>query len=296
MYTRSAQKPVPMKNFSGGGATEEGGQVILRALNPKTGERVWEYPMTGIGSMWAGTVSNAGGVVFAGDDDGNVIALDAKTGKHLWNFNVGERLTASPIIYELDGKQYVAIASATAIFSFGLFEPVKAGAAAEDRDSEVSALTTMPSQAGFLVRLLGVSENALPGCGEEVAQLVVLHAGKPDQHDGVLHVVVGDVVRFGIVGEECSALFKIGADDKRPWFRRPVDSEARHQPLTQLERRRTVHRALLQVREVAPQRAHRLEVHRCFSHPRLPIIVLAFTRSKAGPGLARVTLHWVRRP
>ena len=45
-----------MKNFVGGGATEEGGQVFLRALNPKTGERVWEYPMTGIGSMWAGAV------------------------------------------------------------------------------------------------------------------------------------------------------------------------------------------------------------------------------------------------
>ena len=124
-YTSSAQRPVPMKNFSGGGATEEGGQVFLRALNPKTGNRVWEYPMTGIGSMWAGTVSNAGGVVFAGDDDGNLLALEAKTGKHLWNFNVGERLTASPIIYELNGKQYVAIASAQAIFNFGLFEPVK---------------------------------------------------------------------------------------------------------------------------------------------------------------------------
>jgi outer membrane protein assembly factor BamB len=81
--------------------------------------------MTGIGSMWAGAVSNAGGVVFTGDDDGNVLALEAKTGKHLWNFNVGERLTASPILYELDGKQYLAIASATAIFNFALFEPVK---------------------------------------------------------------------------------------------------------------------------------------------------------------------------
>jgi hypothetical protein len=46
--------------------------------------------------------------------------------KHLWNFNVGERLTASPIVYEAASKQYFAIASATAIFNFGLFEPVKA--------------------------------------------------------------------------------------------------------------------------------------------------------------------------
>jgi alcohol dehydrogenase (cytochrome c) len=125
MYTSSAQHPVPNKHFSGGGATEDGGQVLLRAVDPKTGERAWEYPMTGTGSMWAGAVSNAGGVVFAGDDDGNVLALDARTGKHVWNFDVGERLTASPIVYELDGKQYLAIASATAILNFGLFEPVK---------------------------------------------------------------------------------------------------------------------------------------------------------------------------
>jgi alcohol dehydrogenase (cytochrome c) len=114
-----------MKNFSGGGATEEGGQVILRAIDPKTAKRAWEYPMTGMGRMWSGTVSTAGGVLFAGDDDGSLVALDAKTGRHLWHFNMGELLTASPITYEVDGKQYVAIASATAVFAFGLFEPAQ---------------------------------------------------------------------------------------------------------------------------------------------------------------------------
>ena len=123
MYYRSSQEPQPMKNFSGGGATEEGGQVFLRALDPKTGKRVWEYPMTGLGRMWTGTVSTAGGIIFSGDDDGHLVALDAKSGKNLWHFNVGEMLTASPIAYSVDGKQYLAIASATAVFSFGLFEP-----------------------------------------------------------------------------------------------------------------------------------------------------------------------------
>ncbi len=124
MYYRSAQQPQPMKNFSGGGATEEGGQVFLRALDPKTGKRVWEYPMTGAGRMWTGVVSTAGGIIFSGDDDGHVVALDTKNGKNLWHFNVGEMLTASPITYAVDGKQYIAIASASAVFSFGLFEPV----------------------------------------------------------------------------------------------------------------------------------------------------------------------------
>jgi len=46
-----------------------------------------------------------------GDDDGNLVGLDAKSGKHLWNFNLGERLTASPMMYEADGKQYVLVSA-----------------------------------------------------------------------------------------------------------------------------------------------------------------------------------------
>ena len=78
--------------------------------------------MTGPAESWAGTVSTAGGVIFFGDDDGHLVAVDAKDGKHLWHYQMGEGLTASPITYAVDGKQYVAIASASAIFSFGLFE------------------------------------------------------------------------------------------------------------------------------------------------------------------------------
>jgi alcohol dehydrogenase (cytochrome c) len=127
-YTSSSKEPEPKKNFSGGGAgpkPNEVGQFFLRAFDPKTGERKWEYPMTGPGEMWAGTVSTAGGVIFFGDDDGHLVGVDARNGKHLWHFQMGEWLTASPITYAVDGKQYVAIASSTAIFSFGLFEPVQ---------------------------------------------------------------------------------------------------------------------------------------------------------------------------
>ncbi|MFN7921800.1 MAG: PQQ-dependent dehydrogenase, methanol/ethanol family [Bryobacteraceae bacterium] len=128
-YSQSSQQPKPMANFSGGGATEEGGQVIVRALDPKTGKRAWEYPLVGAGRMWTGTVSTAGGVVFTGDDDGHMVALDARSGKNLWFFNMGELSTASPITYSVDGKQYVAMASATAVFAFGLYEPVQPVAA-----------------------------------------------------------------------------------------------------------------------------------------------------------------------
>lgn len=127
-YTSSSKEPEPMKNFAGGGAgpkPKDVGNHLLRAFDPATGKRVWEYPLTGAGEMWAGTVGTVTGVIFFGDDDGNFVAVEGKTGRHLWHFNLGEPLFASPITYAVDGKQYVAIASATGIHAFGLFEPAK---------------------------------------------------------------------------------------------------------------------------------------------------------------------------
>jgi alcohol dehydrogenase (cytochrome c) len=126
VFTSSAQTPEPKKNFAGGGANpkpSDPGQFFLRAWDPTTGKKVWEYPMTGPGTSWSGTVSTAGGVIFFGDDDGQLVALDAKTGRHLWHFLMGENLTAAPMVYAVDGKQFVAICSATAVYNFGLFEP-----------------------------------------------------------------------------------------------------------------------------------------------------------------------------
>jgi PQQ-dependent dehydrogenase (methanol/ethanol family) len=125
-YMSSAKSPEPMKNFAGTGGesiSKEPGRFYLRALDPRTGEKRWEYPMTGHGDMWAGTVSTAGGLIFFGDDDGQLVAVDAVTGRHLWHYYLGQNLTASPITFMADGKQYVTIVAATDVFTFGLFEP-----------------------------------------------------------------------------------------------------------------------------------------------------------------------------
>jgi len=128
IYTASAKEPVPMTGFAGtGGERPPGasGQFILRALQPETGERVWEYPLTGPTSAWAGTLSTAGGIIFFGDDDNHLAAVDAKSGKHLWHFNMGQAVYASPITWKRDGKQYVTITAAGGVFTFGLFEPAE---------------------------------------------------------------------------------------------------------------------------------------------------------------------------
>jgi alcohol dehydrogenase (cytochrome c) len=126
IYTTSESVPEPGRGFAGGGADRipsEPGKFYLRALDPKTGALRWEYPMTGPGTMWAGTLSTAGGLIFFGDDDGQLVALNAANGRHLWHYNMGQTLTASPMTYSVDGKQYVSIAAGTDVFAFGLFEP-----------------------------------------------------------------------------------------------------------------------------------------------------------------------------
>ena len=126
IYTVSETVPPPKKDMMGGGGEApptQPGKFYLRAIDPKTGKSRWEYPMTGPGTMWGGTVSTAGGVVFFGDDDGQLVAADARTGKHLWHYSIGQMLTASPMTYSVNGRQYVSIAAGADVFTFGLFEP-----------------------------------------------------------------------------------------------------------------------------------------------------------------------------
>jgi alcohol dehydrogenase (cytochrome c) len=125
IYTSSTKNPVPRSGFRGTGGEQlpaEPGRFYLRALQPKTGDKVWEYEMPGPAVMWGGTFSTESGLIFTGDDDGNLVALDAETGKDLWHFSTGHTIAASPMTYEVDGKQYVTLAAETDLFTFGLFE------------------------------------------------------------------------------------------------------------------------------------------------------------------------------
>jgi len=90
----------------------------VTAINPLTGETKWTFPL--YSSPWAGTLATAGNLVFAGDEDGYLMALQADTGKLLWRVNTGSRLVTSPITYELDGKQYVTMPSGSVVLTFAL--------------------------------------------------------------------------------------------------------------------------------------------------------------------------------
>jgi len=94
----------------------------LRAIDPSTGERKWELRYTT--PSLAGVMSTASGLVFAGDNEGNFQAVDARTGKPLWHYPTGASIWgAAATTYMLDGRQYVLIPSGSNLTAFALPAP-----------------------------------------------------------------------------------------------------------------------------------------------------------------------------
>jgi alcohol dehydrogenase (cytochrome c) len=81
---------------------------VVHAISAETGQTVWKHEQR------AGTLSliaTAGGVVFVGDAEGYFRALDDKTGKVLWEVNLGTSVSGYPITFAVGGKQYVAVST-----------------------------------------------------------------------------------------------------------------------------------------------------------------------------------------
>jgi PQQ-dependent dehydrogenase (methanol/ethanol family) len=124
LYSKNDQWWEAGRSFFGGGArrspADDTGTKYLKALDIQTGKTVWEIPDVPGGILSSGLMATAGGLVFYGDDSGAFVAADAKTGKPLWHFNTGGVWKAGPMTYMVEGKQYVAVAAASTILSFGL--------------------------------------------------------------------------------------------------------------------------------------------------------------------------------
>lgn len=93
---------------------------ILMAFDVESAQIAWRYPQVGGGWSSGGVMTTAGGVVFFGDETQSFEAVDARTGAPLWHFETGQGIHASPMSYEVNGKQYVAIAAGNDLFSFAL--------------------------------------------------------------------------------------------------------------------------------------------------------------------------------
>ena len=121
------------KRFVGGGVTptrpglrgpqvvkksEEDGYGAVRAIDPKTGERKWEFKMADV--TMSGILTTASDLLFTGGREGYFHALDARNGKLLWKVATGGEIAMGPMTYLVNGKQYVAFAAGSSLFTFAL--------------------------------------------------------------------------------------------------------------------------------------------------------------------------------
>jgi alcohol dehydrogenase (cytochrome c) len=93
----------------------------LKAFDPTTGAQKWEFKY--FSNPNGGALSTASGVVFAGESDGNFIALNGSSGQDLWHVQLGAAIYSTAITYQLDGRQYVVIPAGSALFAFALPQP-----------------------------------------------------------------------------------------------------------------------------------------------------------------------------
>jgi quinohemoprotein ethanol dehydrogenase len=113
-FVRNSSQYTNGQRYTGGGQTAPIGSPMsgtFTAIDAKTNKIAWQtktpYRVGGGG----GSTVTAGGLVLRGEPDGNFLALDAKTGQELFRFQTGFGADAPPVVYEVDGEEYITIAT-----------------------------------------------------------------------------------------------------------------------------------------------------------------------------------------
>jgi alcohol dehydrogenase (cytochrome c) len=83
---------------------------VVAAIDLRTNQLLWSQRWPS--RCYSGLMASAGGLVFAGRNDGRLTAMSAKDGTKLWEFMTDAGVNAPPVTFEHNGKQYVAVLSA----------------------------------------------------------------------------------------------------------------------------------------------------------------------------------------
>ncbi len=81
----------------------------LIAFDPVMHKIAWHKDMEWGLAHGDGILTTKGDVMFLGLPDGRLLGLDVMNGKALWKFQTGAGVQTSPITYEIDGEQYIAV-------------------------------------------------------------------------------------------------------------------------------------------------------------------------------------------
>ena len=121
-YATQEPKFVPGQASMGGAVRvdrERPNYAALRAIDAATGERRWEFRYAS--PAMSGVLSTASGLVFTGDNEGNFMAFETRTGRNLWRYQTGNGIWgAAPMTFELDGRQHVLVPAGTTLVAFAL--------------------------------------------------------------------------------------------------------------------------------------------------------------------------------
>ncbi|MET7329686.1 PQQ-binding-like beta-propeller repeat protein [Nonomuraea sp. NPDC005650] len=81
----------------------------IAAVDPRTNKPVWTLDREWSLAHGNGILTTGGRVMFQGGPDGLLHAMDDTDGRILWSFQCGAGVHTSPISYEIDGEQYLAV-------------------------------------------------------------------------------------------------------------------------------------------------------------------------------------------
>ncbi|BDZ65366.1 pyrroloquinoline quinone-dependent dehydrogenase [Agromyces mangrovi Wang et al. 2018] len=91
----------------------------ILAYDASTGEVAWTNHLGTDMSHGQGPMTTASDLLFAGQIDGRLLAMDAVDGDVLWEFQTGSGISGAPVTYMVDGEQYVAVLAAGATNPYG---------------------------------------------------------------------------------------------------------------------------------------------------------------------------------
>ncbi len=113
----STERPAAGERYVAGifGASGLPNLGVFAALDMRTNTLVWQQQWSD--ACYSGSTTTAGGLTFVGRNDGRLMALDARDGKKLWEFQTGAGMNAPVSVFAHGGKQYVVAYSAGNLFA-----------------------------------------------------------------------------------------------------------------------------------------------------------------------------------
>jgi PQQ-dependent dehydrogenase (methanol/ethanol family) len=102
------------------GEYQTGGIV---AVDASTNRVRWKKDMPYSLAHGNGILTTASDLLFIGQPDGNLLCLDARDGHELWRFQCGAAISSSPVMYEVDGAQYLAVFAGGTSIPYGASAP-----------------------------------------------------------------------------------------------------------------------------------------------------------------------------